>query len=83
MCNKCISSGSQDLKDVDKPPPVMKPVATLGYVGQVKRVTQHQQEPPLPNPFPLPKKLPFDGYPCPEGEEDDQQSQSQVWDCLG
>ena len=27
-------------------------------IGQLKRVTQHQQEPPLPNPFPLPKNFP-------------------------
>ena len=53
-----ISSGSQDLKVVDETAPVIKPVDTLRCVGQVKRVTQHQQEPPLRNPFPMPRNFP-------------------------
>lgn len=50
---------SQEVDVVDTPPSIVKKAdAPVKCVAQLKRVTQRHQEPPLPNPFPLPKNFP-------------------------
>ena len=40
----------------DNPAPII--TDPVKCVGKLKRITQHKQEPPLPNPFPLPSNFP-------------------------
>lgn len=54
-----FTSENQDLDVFDNPASIMKKTdAPVKCIAQLKRVTQRNQEPPLPNPFPLPRNFP-------------------------